>query len=374
MRNSLTHDANPKHPLMMLFAAIILVSMPWLGCAPGPAGQEPAQQEDSNLPQIMAVVSGLEIPQDEVLKAADGKLEKLKMERLQFEAKYKKGHFEALKSSLESLVQKELMKREAEERSIGVEELLEAEVQSKVVQPGEKEISSLYETNKKRLGKPLKEVEPQIRKYLEQQSYNQNHQLFVARLKEKYSVEYLLQPPRADVAFEGSPSEGPRDAPVTLVEFSDFQCPYCSRIQPALKQIKDTYGEKVRLVFRQFPLNSIHPQAQKAAEASLCANDQGRFWEMHDKLFETDTSLKVDDIRERATSLELNLEEFSQCLDSGKYAATVQQDVLDGVKAGVTGTPALFINGLSFSGARSFEKISEAIEVELQKNSSSPEG
>ena len=359
---------------MMLFAAIILVSMPWLGCAPGPAGQESAQQEDSNLPQIMAVVSGLEIPQDEVLKAADGKLEKLKMERLQFEAKYKKGHFEALQSSLEGLVQKELMKREAEERSIGVEALLEAEVQSKVEQPGEKEISSLYEANKKRLGKPLKEVEPQISKYLEQQSYNQNHQLFVARLKEKYSVEYLLQPPRADVAFEGSPSEGPRDAPVTLVEFSDFQCPYCSRVQPALKQIKDTYGEKVRLVFRQFPLNSIHPQAQKAAEASLCAKDQGRFWEMHDKLFETDTSLKVDDIRERATSLELNLEKFNQCLDSGKYAATVQQDVLDGVKAGVTGTPALFINGLSFSGARSFEEISEAIEVELQKNSSSPEG
>ena len=266
------------------------------------------------------------------------------------------------------------MRREAEERSIEVEELLEEEVQNKVSEPDEDAISSLYETNKKRLGKPLEKVEPQIRKYLKQQSYNQNHQQFVARLKEKYSVEYFLHSPRADVAVEGSPSEGPKDALVTLVEFSDFQCPYCARIQPTLKRIKDTYGEKLRFVFRQFPLNSIHPQAQKAAEASLCANDQGRFWEMHDKLFETDTSLKIDDIRGRATSLELNLEEFNQCLDSGKYAAVVQQDVVDGVKAGVTGTPALFINGLSFSGARSFEEISEAIETELQKNGISPEG
>ncbi len=372
MRNPLTRDT--KHPLMVLFPAIILVSMPWVGCAPERGEQEPAQQGESKLPQIMAVVSGLEILQDEVLKSADQKLDKLEMDRLQFEAKYKKGHFDALQSSLEGLVQQELMRREAEERSIEVDELLETEVQNKVAEPGEEEISSLYEANKKRLGKPLKEVEPQIRKYLKQQSYNQNHQKFVARLKEKYSVEYFLKAPRVDLAVEGSPSEGPEDAPVTLVEFSDFQCPYCARMQPALKQVKDTYGEKVRLVFRQFPLNSIHPQAQKAAEASLCANDQGRFWEMHDKLFETDTSLKPDDIRERATSLELNLEEFNQCMDSGKYAATVQQDVLDGVKAGVTGTPALFINGLSFSGSRSFEEISQVIETELQKNGSSPEG
>ena len=374
MRKPPTNNTNLKHPLLVLFPAIILVSMPWLGCAPEPVGQEPTQQEDSNLPQIMAVVSGSEILQDEVLKEADPKLEKLQMERLQFEAKSKKGRFEALRSSLEGLVQQELMRREAKERSIEVAELLETEVQNKVAEPGEEAISSLYETNKKRLGKPLKEVEPQIRKYLKQQSYNQNHQLFVERLKEKYSVEYFLLPPRADIVVEGSPSEGPKDAPVTLVEFSDFQCPYCARMQPTLKQIKDTYGEKVRLVFRQFPLNSIHPQAQKAAEASLCANDQGRFWEMHDKLFETDTGLKIDDIRERATSLELNLEDFNQCLDSGKYSAAVQQDVLDGVKAGVTGTPALFINGLSFSGARSFEEISEVIDAELQKNSSSPEG
>ena len=373
MRNLLTNETNPKHPLMLLFPTIILVSMPWLGCAPEQAGQEP-QQEDEKLPKIMAVVSGAEILQDTVLKAADQKLDKLQMERLQFEAKYKKGHFEALQSSLEVLVQQELMRKEAEERSIEVEELVKTEFQNKVEEPGEEAVSTLYEANKKRLGKPLGEVEPQIRKYLKEQSYNQNHQKFVARLKEKYNVEYFLQPPRADIAIEGSPSEGPEGAPVTLVEFSDFQCPYCARMVPTLNQIKDTYGEKLRVVFRQFPLNSIHPQAQKAAEASLCANDQGRFWEMHDKLFETDTSLEIDDIRERAASLELKLEEFNQCLDSGKYAATVQQDVLDGVKAGVTGTPALFINGLSLSGARSFEEISQVIEAELQKNGSSPEG
>ena len=373
MRNVLVNDSNPKRPLVLLLPAVLLVSMPWVGCAPEQGGQEP-KQEDSKLPEIMAVVNGAEILQDEVLKSADKKLDNLKMERLQFEAKYKKGHFDALRSSLEELVQQELKRREAEERAIEVEELLKTEVQDKVKEPDEEAISSLYEANKKRLKKPLEEVEPQIRKYLKQQSYNQNHQQFVARLKEKFSVEYFLHPPRADIAVEGSPSEGPKDAPVTLVEFSDFQCPYCSRLQPALKQVKDTYGERVRLVFRQFPLNSIHPQAQKAAEASLCANDQGRFWEMHDKLFETDTSLKVDDIRGRATSLELNLEEFNQCLDSGKYAAAVQQDVLDGVKAGVTGTPALFINGLTFSGARSFEEISKAIDEELEKSSPSPAG
>ena len=364
----------PKRCLMIMLAAMALVSLPWVSCTPGQAGQEAEEQGESNLPEILAVIGENEISRDAVLEGARERLDKLELERLQFEAKYKRGHYEALQSSLAQLVQQDLMEKEAAQRSTDVDGLLEVEVQNKVQEPTEEAISEVYEANKKRLGKPLEEVEPQIRQYLKNQSYNQNHNKLVERLKEKYPVEYLFEAPRVEIAVDGSPSEGPTDAAVTIVEFSDFQCPYCARIQPTLKQLKETYGEKLRLVFRQFPLNSIHPQAQKAAEASLCANDQNRFWEMHDVLFETGTSLKVEDIKKRAANLKLNQANFDQCLDSGKYAAVVQQDVLDGVKAGVTGTPALFINGLTFSGSRSFEEISKVIEDELQKGDSSPEG
>ena len=171
------------------------------------------------------------------------------------------------------------------------------------------------------------------------------------------------------VNTKGAPSWGPKDAKVTIVEFSDFQCPYCSRVVPTLKQVVEAYDGQVRLVFRQFPLRSIHPQAQKAAEASLCAADQGKFWEMHDAMFADQRQLTDDSLKAKAQALGMDAEGFNQCLDSGQYAAAVQADLDAGQAVGVSGTPAMFINGRFASGALPYDQLAAMVEQELARDS-----
>ncbi len=136
---------------------------------------------------------------------------------------------------------------------------------------------------------------------------------------------------------------------------------------PALHQVVDTYKDKVRLQYRQFPLNSIHPLAQKAAEASLCANEQGKFWEMHDAMFGDQQGLAVDKLKEKATALGLEADQFASCLDTGKMAAAVSTDLQAGSAAGVNGTPAIFVNGRMLSGAQPYEAIAKVIDEELKR-------
>jgi protein-disulfide isomerase len=182
------------------------------------------------------------------------------------------------------------------------------------------------------------------------------------------SVTAIAQAPeRTEIATAGFPARGPATAPVTIVEFSDFECPFCGRLFPTLKIVERIYLDRVRIVYRQFPLRRIHPLAQKAAEASLCANEQGRFWEMHDSLFGDQEHLTVDALKARAATLKLDRAAFNACLDSGKQAAAIDKDVAEGTKAGVTGTPAMFINGRMVVGAQPFAAIQAIIEEELNK-------
>lgn len=161
-------------------------------------------------------------------------------------------------------------------------------------------------------------------------------------------------------------TKGPEDAKVTIVEWSDFQCPFCSRVNPTLAQVREEYPEKVKIVFRQFPL-SIHPNAWKAAEASLCAHEQGEFWAMHDAMFADQRNLGVDSLKTMAEELGLDTEEFATCLDSDEYSDAVQADFDAGREAGVSGTPAMFINGRFISGAVPFEQIASVIDSELSR-------
>lgn len=162
---------------------------------------------------------------------------------------------------------------------------------------------------------------------------------------------------------------GSEDAPVTIIEFSDYECPFCARaFNNTLPEIKEKYVDtgKVKLVYRDFPL-SIHRSAQKAAEASECAGEQGKFWEMHDKLFENQSALDVASLKQYAKDIALDSTEFDACLDSGEMASEVQKDFSDGQKYGVTGTPAFFINGIKVSGAQPFSVFEQIIESELAK-------
>ncbi len=154
------------------------------------------------------------------------------------------------------------------------------------------------------------------------------------------------------------------NAPITLVEFSDFECPFCSRFHPTVTQALKEYGNKIRVVYKHFPL-SFHPQAQKAAEASECASEQGKFWEMHDKMFENQQLLGLEQFKKWARELKLNGSKFDTCLDSGKYAAKVAADQQEGEAKGVGGTPATFVNGQMISGAVPYATLKQAIDQAL---------
>lgn len=184
---------------------------------------------------------------------------------------------------------------------------------------------------------------------------------------------------KVEVSADDDPFLGPAKAKVLIIEFSDFQCPFCRSFwRETLGQIKSQYidsGKSVKFVLRDFPLTSIHPLAQKYAEAAECAGDQNKYWEMHDKIFEeqeklgqgTISAYSVNDVKKWAQELGLNVLEFNQCLDSGKYAAEVKKDFEDGSRAGANGTPTIFINGRILVGAQPFENFKAIIDEELQK-------
>ncbi len=157
---------------------------------------------------------------------------------------------------------------------------------------------------------------------------------------------------------------GNEKAPITMIEFSDFQCPFCQRFHGTVQQVLADYKDKVRVVYRHFPLRSIHPQAQKAAEASECASEQGKFWEMHDKLFDLNAAntLSLDTMKNAAKELGLNTTKFNDCLDSGKMAPIVEADYQDGIAGGVSGTPGTFVNGQYLAGALPYDEVKSILD------------
>jgi protein-disulfide isomerase len=177
---------------------------------------------------------------------------------------------------------------------------------------------------------------------------------------------------KVEVSADNDPAKGSNNAPVTIIEFSDFQCPFCARAvigaQAAMPQVEEKYIKtgKVKLVFRDYPL-PFHENAQKAAEASECAYEQNKFWEYHDKLFTNQEKLAVTDLKKYAADLGLNAAKFNSCLDSGKMADEVKKDFADGQKAGVDGTPTFFVNGTKIVGAQPFSAFEQIIEAELKK-------
>jgi protein-disulfide isomerase len=179
-------------------------------------------------------------------------------------------------------------------------------------------------------------------------------------------------PPTGDVSellkvADTSYAIGPENAKVTLIEVSDFQCPYCNRHSPTMEQIMDEYEGQVRRLWIHFPLTSIHPYAQKASEAAECAADQGKFWQMHDKMFENQSALAVDNLKNYARDLGLNTSSFNDCLDSGKYTSKVQSQARAAQAAGITGTPGTFVNDQLVKGAYPFDTFKQLIDAELAK-------
>jgi protein-disulfide isomerase len=169
-------------------------------------------------------------------------------------------------------------------------------------------------------------------------------------------------------ASQGHPQRGPNGAPVTIVEFSDFQCPYCRQAEPTLKQVRSKYGDRVRIVYINFPL-PFHPQAMSAALAARCADEQGHFWAYHDALFADQSRLSTAALKDLAARLNLDTASFDSCLDQRKYESTVLSDKAEGNNANVKGTLTFVVNGTAFTGAQPLSTFESAIDAASRSSS-----
>ncbi|GAB4372966.1 MAG: thioredoxin domain-containing protein [Acidobacteriota bacterium] len=339
---------------MRLLAALIA-----LGLAACTAPESVAAGgEQSTGTEVLATIDGQSITRDEVVAAAGAELAALRQQE-----------YEILKRTVDRIVEDRLIEAAAKKAGLSVEEYLEREVGSKVADPSEEEIKAFYErvrNNRGVRGRSLEEIRGQIVDYLRSQQAMQLRQQLLDGLRQQAKVAVLLEPPRVEVAVDGNPVIGPADAPVTIVEFTDYECPYCARAHETIRRVLETYGDKVRLVVRDYPL-SFHQHAQKAAEAAGCADEQGQFRAMYDKLFASQRALDVDSLKRYAQELGLDTEAFNQCLDSGQRADEVRADFEAGSRLGVSGTPAFFVNGRMLSGALPFEEFKKVIDEELAR-------
>jgi protein-disulfide isomerase len=304
-------------------------------------------------PAVVAKVKGETITLDELEKGAAGALNNLVVQRQRI-----------LEAELERLLAAKVVALEAKSRGETETDLVQEEVDSKVTPPSAEDIAAYYKANQDRIREPQDKVAPQIRQALFNQRRQKLYTDFVARLKTKYGATTFLEPVRFQVDDLSGPARGPASAVVKIVEFSDFQCPYCAALAKTLADVLRQYGDRVRLVFRQFPLERIHPDAVKAAEASLCASDQGRFWEMHDQLFRGGP-LSEPDVVKKAAEAGLAMREFQACLSSGTASERVRADVNAGTALGISSTPSFFVNGRPMRGAVAYTDIVRIVEQEL---------
>ena len=358
-----TEWMRPRTPKAI--AALVLAAAAVGACwVAGTSAQDKDTAKKPVTPDVVARVGGQNIDRAAALEEAKASLEQVETQRVKCQQEADRGEHEALENATNRLVKKKMFELEAKRRGV-TEDALREEVRSKAAPVTDADVDAFYEENKARINQPKDKIAEQLKAYIVQQRLQKAETDFFADLEKTLKVETLLEPMRVEVAAEG-PARGPATAPVTIVEFSDFQCPYCKRVLPTLDQVKGKYGDQVRVVYRHYPL-SIHANAQKAAEAAMCADDQGKFWEMHDLLFSEQQKLAAEDLKEKATRLGLDAGKFGQCLDSGTHAEAVKADMRDGTVAGVDGTPAFFINGRFVSGAVPFETIAAVIDDEIKR-------
>lgn len=331
---------------MILWVLMLLVALALPIAAETPPKGEP-----------LAEVDGIIISSDEVEKALAPQL--MKLEEQIYNLK---------RQRLDALINEKLLTREAAKRGISIPALLDAEITSKVGLVTEQEIESFYDANKGRFKGEESSVRDQIRQLLQNQKLQARREAFLQSLRSQAQVVVNLKAPpvfRAEIKVDGAPFKGPAKAPVTIVEYTDFHCPFCKQVLPTITQLLSRYSEKVKVVFKDYPIDSLHPAARRGHEAARCADEQGKFWPYHDLLFQNAPRASAEDLKTYAQKAGLKLPEFDKCFSSGKYKAAVQADVAEGNRVGVTGTPAFFINGRLVSGAQPLDNFVRVIEDEL---------
>lgn len=275
--------------------------------------------------------------------------------------------YEILEEGLNNLVSEKLLSLEAKSQGKTVEAFQQELMTAPVSEPTAEEVQKVYDENKDDLGgKSLDEVRGRIVDYLKSQQRAQAAQALLAGLRAKHPTSIKLAPPVVEVSDAGRESRGAGPgAPITIIAFSDYECPFCKRGEETIAEVMKAYGDKVRYVHRDYPL-PFHKNARKAAEGARCAGEQGKYWEFHDALFAA-PKIGEETVAEIATTLALDKTKFDSCLSEGRMKKLIDEDMTAGGEVGVSGTPAFFINGRMLSGAQPFDRFKGIIEGELAK-------
>ncbi len=352
----------------VVVAAACAKNQPKTAVSPSVSGAVPAKPSGGAGPDVsldpaltVATVDGVPITAGEVDEKIGDDMDSATLD-------YVNKVHDMREQELEELVDERLVDMEAKARGIDSKVLIKQEIQDKVKPPSEQELRQAFDTIVKPSRPDLKfeDVKTRLSDELTQEEEQRRAKAFLDELKAKYHVKTslpLAKVPRVEVAATG-PAVGPKSAKVTIVEFSDFQCPFCQRATETVKQVEQAYGNQVRVVYRYFPL-PFHSHAMVAAEAGACADQQGKFWAMHDSMFANQDQLDPAGLKKQARAAGLDGAKFDKCLDSEATKATVQKDLAAGKAAHVNGTPAFFINGRPLSGAQPFSAFKEIIDAEL---------
>lgn len=304
----------------------------------------------------LATLNGAAITEKDVMLKAKNRMMKLMSEM-----------YSIKKQAVDEIIDDRLLEAEAKKQGTTPTKLLQS-VADKSAMPSDQEAKVIFEMQKNAMykGKSFDDVKAEIKGRLGGQKKRFAVNEYVEGLRKNADIKVSLERPSVEVSVDDDPAQGDTKAPITLIEFSEFQCPFCKRTRATIAKILDTYKGKIHYVFRDFPL-SFHQQAKPAAIAANCAHKQNKYWEFNAKLFENQQKLSADLYQSLAKETGLNLDEFNKCLKDDKMGAEIDKDQDDGMNVGVSGTPAYFVNGKFLSGAQPFEAFQEIIDEELAK-------
>jgi protein-disulfide isomerase len=311
------------------------------------AGSIAAQNDGS---EVVANVGGVKVTMAELEQEESAKLLSAHYQYYQVETK-----------ALDELIDKKLIEQKAKSENLTVDQLVDRDIKSQVKDPSEDQLKVYYEGLETE--QPYEAVRGKVLEKIRQLRTDKARSAYLKALRAQATVYVTLAPPRAKVDTQDAQMIGPANAPVTLVEFADYECPYCQKVAADVKKLQADLGDKVAFTYKDFPL-PMHARAEKAAEATRCASKQGKYWELHDELFRS-KELDVDQIKAQARALKLDTAEFDRCLDSGEQAAVVERDRKEGMRLGITGTPSFFINGHFLSGALDYAALRQVVEQQL---------
>jgi protein-disulfide isomerase len=326
-----------KHSLFALGLGIALVAL-----------SIPAIGQDSS--SVIAEIAGQPVTAAELEQKQANKL---------LQARYK--YYVAQRDALEQYIEDRLLEMEAKKESVTIDELLKRHVSVNVQEPTEDQLRFYYEGVQ--TDEPYETARPNIIETVHQLRMKKARAAYIAQLRADYGVVVELIQPSAHVEAGNAPRLGSDKAAVQIIEYSDYQCPYCQKVNNDLMRLRQQFGDQVSLVYKDFPL-PMHPQAAKAAEGARCAGAQGKFWEFHDFLFDT-KKLQVSEMKAEARALKLDGDRFDQCLDKGEQFDGLKKEAQEAQRLGLTGTPSFFINGHFMSGAIGYAKLRETVLQEL---------